>query len=248
MSMKKIEISDLDREEGGIDYVAQSVKALALDLGGGLQTFKGYGRVGFSLSCPERYQDLLRSEVESKVADVLAIKHKYSFLKRRIRPSGLDEYQTEILYASIISADIEDDKRYIMRRLRGLENYYIDGVYNFKLRPLKNKWKEIIAYIPLFFTQNQLFDFVAYLVGEKRGKKVIVKDGKVLDVNYNLLQKSRLLGEKEDIIKEILLSASGNVQVFSNLSEKEEKYLKGFFGGRITFLKGSLLKTVDKKF
>lgn len=235
MSMMKIEISDLDREEGGIDYVAQSTKALAVDLGGELQIFKGDGRVGLYLSCPQKYQDLLRSEIESKVADVLAIKHKYSFLKRKIRPTGLTDYQTEILYASLISADIEDDKRYILRRLRGLENYYIDGVYNFKLRPLKNKWKEIIAYIPLFFTQNQLFDFTRYLVGEKRGKKVIVKEGKVFDVNYNLLQKSRLLGETEDVVKEVLLSASGSVQVCSRLSQEQEKYLKGFFGKKVNF-------------
>ena len=88
---------------------------------------------------------------------------------------------------------------------------------------------------------------MAYLVGEKKGKRVIVKDGNVFDLNYNLLKKSALLGRGEDVVKEVLLSASGNVQVFSGLTAEQEKYLKGFFGGRIAFLKGSLQKTVDKK-
>lgn len=247
MSMIKIEISDLDREEDGVNYVTQTLGALAFDLGGEMQTFKDTSRVGAIVTCPEKYSDLLRSEIENKVADVLAIRHKYSFLKRRFHPAGLSDYQAEILYTAIISADIEDDKRYILRRVRGLENYFIDGVYNFKLKALKNKWKEILAYIPLFFTQNQLFEFVAYLVGEKKGKRVIVKDGNVFDLNYNLLKKSALLGRGEDVVKEVLLSASGNVQVFSGLTAEQEKYLKGFFGGRIAFLKGSLQKTVDKK-
>ena len=233
--MVKIKITDTERQSGGIDYTAKSIAPLVGDLGGEMQTFKGFGRAELTVSCPERYQDLFRSEIESKVAEVLAISHKNAFLRRKIHPAGLSGYQMEILYTAVISADIEDDKRYILRRLRGLENYHLDGVYNFKLRPLKNKWKEIAGYIPMVFSHKQLVDFVAFVAGEKRGKRVIVKDGKVFDGNYNLLQKSVLLGERVDIIKEILLSASGSVQVSGKISQEQEKYLKGFFGKRVNF-------------
>lgn len=246
--MNQIKISDSEIEEGGVYYIANSIQGLVEEFGGNTVIEKKADRIIAKIYCKPTYLDLFRSEIEDKVADVLAIKYKYEFFKRKICPMGLNAYQSEILYTALISADIEDDKRYIIRKIRGLDGYVLDGIYTQLLPPLKNKWQEIVSYIPLFFDGNKLCDFVSFLVSEKRGKRVIVEGTKVYDGNYNRLKRSLLLDGEGDVLREVLLSASGNVDVLSTLPEETVRYLKSFFGGRITFLKGSLQKTVDKNF
>jgi hypothetical protein len=48
-------------------------------------------------------------------------------------------------------------------------------------------------------------------------------------------------GSEGEIIREVILSASGNVDVNSKLPEMDEKYLKRFFGRRVNFSQGKKL-------
>ena len=139
--------------------------------------------------------------------------------------------------AALISADLDEDKKYIVRRIRGYEEYAVDGIYNFRLEPLKRKWSDIVGYIPSFFTRGQLKDFVSYLLGEKRGKKVFVNENGVYDANYSKLDRVSLTGSADEgrIVREVLLSASGSVSVKTELPQLDEKYIKLFYGAHAVF-------------
>ena len=245
--MKKIQITDSVGEEVGISYIVSSIKELINDFGGQINVTKTDLRLKITVSCPEQYYDLYKSELEDKIADVIAVKYKYRFLKRTLRTIGLTPYENEILHVAIISADIEDDKRYIIRKLRAFENFSIDGVFNFRLQPLKNKWREVATYIPFFFTGSQLCEFVSFVLGEKRNKKVFIEGDCVYDINYNKLNRASLISGSKDVVKEALLSTSTSVEVVKSVSAQEERELKRYFGARVCFLNGSLPKTVDKK-
>ena len=245
--MKKIEITDSVGEEVGISYVSSSISEIVKDFGGEIKQTNSRDRQKLTVICPEQYYDLYKSELEDKIADVIAVKYKYCFLKRNIRTIGLTPYENEILYVAIISADIEDDRRYIIRKLKAFENFAIDGIFNFRLQPLKNKWREVASYIPFFFTGSQLCDFVSFVLGEKRGKKVFVDGDRVYDVNYNRLNRSSLIDENPDVVKEVLLSTSTSVEVIKAVSSSEEKELRRYLGRRVSFLNATLPKMVDKK-
>ena len=175
---------------------------------------------------------------------MIAVGYKYDYFKKDIPASGLKDFEREILYSALIAADIDEDKRYIVKRTRIFDEYVIDGIFNFRLVPLRHKWEEITGYIPLVFTDKQLREFVRYLIGEKRSKKAIVQGGRVYDGNYNLLERSKLLpalpGMAEgNILREVILSASGRVEVGSEIPDTDKKYLRDFYGGRI-FFRGEL--------
>ena len=245
--MRNIEVTDSLLEEVGISYISASINQLVKDFGGDICESKNGGRLKLVVKAPEQYYDLYKSEIEDKIADVIAIKYKYDFLKRRLKTIGLSDYENEILQVAIISADIEDDRRYIIRKLRAFEHFTIDGIYNFRLQPLINKWKEVVTYIPLFFTSYQLCDFVSYVVGEKRGKRVFTDGKNVYDVNFNKQNRASLISKSFDVVKESLLFPCGAVEVIKAVSKEQERDLKRFFGRRVSFLKGSLPKMVDKK-
>ena len=235
--MKEIKITDSENEKGLI-YACKAISALVAEFCGRTENFKAGGRSVLLISCPDKYYDLFKCEIEDKIADVIAVMYKYEFFKRKIVAGGLNKVEREILLSALIGADIEDDKRYIVRRLRTFNDFAVDGIYNFRLQPLKNKWKDVASYVPCFFTVGELNDFVSYLVSERRTKKVIVESGKVYDGNYNRLRRTFLTGSLEEcaIVREVILSSSGNVEVFSAIPELDEKYLKTFFGRRLSFL------------
>ena len=197
-------------------------------------------RSTLTLKINKQYADLFKGEVEDRIADVIAVRYKYAYFRKNVRFEGLDGFETELLRAALIAADLDEDKKYIIRRLRNFEEYAIDGIYNFRLAPLKRKWNDIVGYIPPYFSNGQLKDFVKYLLGEKRNKRVIVENGEVYDENYNKLDRVSLTdgGEDGKIVREVLLSASGKVSVRGNLPSADEKYIRAFYGVHATFYAG----------
>jgi hypothetical protein len=68
---------------------------------------------------------------------------------------------------------------------------------------------------------------------------VYVDSGKVYDSHYRRLKRSSLLdGEGVKIIREILLSNCGEVELNGSLPKEDEYYLKEFYSDKIIFSSG----------
>ncbi|MBQ7643364.1 MAG: hypothetical protein IJS67_05620 [Clostridia bacterium] len=235
--MKEFQISDAAANEENIVYLYEALGGAANDFGGTVIAGTDSARSVLTLKFPSAYYDYMRSEAEDKIADVIAVRYKYRFFTERIKAAGLSPFENEILFSALIAADIDEDRRYIMRRLKTFKNYALDGIYNFRLAPLKRKWEEVAGYIPPYFPPSRLTDFVSYLTGEKSGRRVTVENGKVYDKHYNILHRTRLTGEMKEgrILREVILSGCGDIRLLTPVPPCDEKYLKEYFSGRITF-------------
>ena len=63
--------------------------------------------------------------------------------------------QADVETENIVSMacfDIDEDKKYAIKKLKSFQEYALDGIFNFRLQPLKNKWREVASYIPFSFT------------------------------------------------------------------------------------------------
>lgn len=192
-----------------------------------------------TVDCDDGYSKIIKAEIADKLAEVVAINYKYAFFDREIKICGLTSDEKEILMASLIAADLEEDKRYVYERLKRYDDIALDGIYNFRLKPLKNKWKEIVSYMPSCFVNSQLKDFVLYLLENKK-KRVYVDCGKVYDCHYKRLKRCSLLGggDRLNIIREVLLSNCGEVEVTGILPSIDEFYIREFFADKIYFSNG----------
>ena len=111
----------------------------------------------------------------------------------------------------------------------------IDGVYNFKLKPLRKKWQEVVECVPQCFLSTQLKEFISYLLENKR-KRVYIEDGRVYDWHYRRINRSSLLsGEKVKIVKEVLLSNCGEIEISGKVPKEDEFYLKEYYFDKISF-------------
>ncbi len=231
-----INISDNFSNGNNILYLQTALGELFTHTDCVVESYNKDNRSGITIDCRENYLDILKAEISDKVAEVVAINYKYNFFKKNIQVQGLSETEKEILYASLIAADLPEDKKFCYERYKGLSTIAVDGVFNFRLQALKNKWNEIASYMPASFLSSQLQDFVKYLI-EKKNKRAYIDCGRVYDSHYRRVKRVELLdGENAKIIREILLSNCGEIEVTGKLPKEDEYYLKQFYGDRVFFV------------
>ncbi|MCK9181233.1 MAG: hypothetical protein M0P15_10370 [Bacteroides sp.] len=239
--MNKIFISENNCNQSNMTYLYNSMSESIVDCKAQVDLDIDDKRVNVTYSVDEKYHDFLKQRLEEKIAEIIAISYKYYYFKNNIKTSGLSDDEFEFLLASLISADFEDDKRFIKNKLKRISIYTIDGFFNFRLNALKNKWSEIAGYIPSYFNCEQLKDFISFLINDNnKGRKVFVDGENVYDKFYNKLDRSSLLQNnfsKGKLITELILSGCDQIELRSKVGEYEEKYLKEFYSGRVIFAK-----------
>lgn len=234
--MSSLFLSDNFSNNNNIIYIRDAVHALLLKNQKDYFTADKH-RASLLLTIDDSEKLIATEEILDKISDVIAVGYKYDFFNKQVRTVGLNREKRELLITALISADISDDKRYICSKCKISKEIAIDGIYNFRLTNLKKKWSEICGYIPEFFSEDELKDFIVYLVKERANRAVTILSGGVFDRFGNLLKRTRLLPNSGNLnlIKEVLLSGAGEVIVKDNLSNKEESYLKEYFGEKILF-------------
>lgn len=175
----------------------------------------------------------VKKSANEYISDVLSIGYKYDFFRKNLPLPLLSDKERFLLYVALVAADYHEDKRYILHRLDGLTNCSINGVFNFRLRELKSRWTEVIEYIPADFGKYSLEGFLDYVATDGEGRAYL-KDGKVYDENYRLMDKSSLLG-KNTPIADILLSGVNQVYCFGETDVETKTFLKKYYKDKAIF-------------
>ena len=175
----------------------------------------------------------LKRFADEYVSDILAIGYKYDFFKTALTLPLLDEEEKFLLRVALVGADYFDDKKFVLRRLSGLQNCSLDGVYNFRLNELKARWQGVAEYIPKDFGRYSLESFLDYLI-EDGENRAYLKNGKAYDENYRVLDKSEVLGEPS-LIAELLLYGAGQVYCFGETDEATACFLRKFYKEKAVF-------------
>lgn len=233
--MTKTYVSDSEGKTRHLLYIEKTLAELFRQTAAKTEITAGGGRAELVASVDPVLEPLLLDEIYDKAADVLTVAYKYDFLSPRIAPKGLTESECELLLAAVISADYQEDKRYVYKKLFEYESVALDGFYNFRLKPLREKWAEIASCMPRAFFPEELKDFVRYLNADSP-KKVYVDKKSVYDGHFNKKRLTELLPVRPlSLTREVLLSGAGKLELLGEIGGSDEKYLKSYFGDKITF-------------
>lgn len=236
--MTLITVSEKDFNQDNLLYIQASIGDLLSHADCSVKNTNINGRTILSVNCPEYYADIIKTELCDKIAEIIAIKYKYEYFKKNILINGLSSKEREILLASLIAADLDDDKKYAFEKVFKFNDIAVDGMYNFMMKALKKKWQDVVECIPASFLNSQLKDFIYFLLENKK-KRVYVDGGRVYDSHYRRLKRSTLLdGDSMKIIREILLSNCGEVELNGEIPKDDEFYLKEFYSEKIFFSNG----------
>ena len=236
--MAEIYITDKGVNTNNLNYVMTTLSEVFSALSCGVKQDSVGARQSLTVVVSDDYFVTATVEICDKLSEVIAVNYKYNFFKNRIKVVGLSDMEKELLFASLISADLEEDKAYAFSKLKTETFIPLDGLFNFRMKPLKSKWQEIAECMPQAFLRSNLKDFIKFLT-ESRNKKIFIDCGKVYDSHYRRLNRHMLMGcnEEGSVIKEVLLSDGGRVELFGKIPEIDEEYLKEFFSSNITFRK-----------
>ncbi len=229
--MEEITVSEGSERSSFITYLYNGVMSETLRLGGRGELMFTEGRVAMRLT-PGRDEERLTFLVREKLAEVVAVGYKYSFLSSRLA-ACLSRREKKLLLAALIAADYEGDVAFIKGEMPPLNHLCIDGFYNFRLKSLREKWRRILEYIPTAFSSEDLQRFCDFLVGESK-HKIYVKGNAVFGENLTPLKRSRLTGE-EDVETEIMLSDAGFVYCLGEVEESVGKFLQKYYAERAIF-------------
>lgn len=236
--MVRILVSDKEREGSSLLYIQNSLVEVLGSSGCKVKTHVIEGRAELIVECPEYYSEIIHTEVCDRVSEVIAVRYKYNYFSSAIKMGGLNQTEKEILFASLIAADLPEDKKYAFERIKRDNLIAIDGAFNFRMQPLKKKWEDIVSYVPSCLINSQLTDFVTYLLENKK-KRIYIDNGKVYDSHYRRLKRRSLLGGVGvDVVREVLLSNCGEIELNGKIPEEDEFYLKQFYGDKIIFSGG----------
>ena len=180
------------------------------------------------------YCTYVRKFTEEYISDVIAIGYKYAYFEKSLPMPILTPLQKRTLFTALVAADYKDDRGYVLRRIRGFENYCIDGMFHFRLQELKRRWEEIIDCIPVNMGEVGIDSFIGFLIEDGEGK-VFLKNGKVYDEDYRPLSRSMLTGEFWTM-GEVLLSGAEQVYCFGEVEEATKVFLKKILRRKSIFL------------
>ena len=190
-------------------------------------------RTAIQFKTEREYCPYVRRFTEENIADVISVGYKYAYFEKRLAVPLLTKLQKRLLITALVAADYRDDRAFVVRRLRGDEQYCLDGVFHFRLGDLKKRWEGIINYIPTDMSAASLDGFVEFLVEDGEGK-LYVKDGKVYGEDYRPLSRSLLTGV-ESCVGEILLGGAEQVYCFGKAEEEMTSFLKKYYGNKAVF-------------
>ena len=231
--MEEITITQNGFNESYMSYLFGKVKGRFSFLPGDMDMQSNGKEMKILLKLQSAYCPYVRKFAEENIADVIAIGYKYHFFEKRVHLPLLTEEEKHVLLTALVAADYKEDKAYIARRIVGYENYCLDGVFHFRLQRLKNRWEEVVGYVPADMGVSSMENFMEFLA-EDGEEKVFIKEGKVYDKDYRLLSKSALTG-KQSTVAELLLGGAGEIYCFGETDEQTTRFLKKYYSDRTVF-------------
>ena len=93
-------------------------------------------RTAIQFKTEREYCPYVRRFTEENIADVISVGYKYAYFEKRLVVPLLTKLQKRLLITALVAADYRDDRAFVVRRLRGDEQYCLDGVFHFRLGDL----------------------------------------------------------------------------------------------------------------
>ena len=97
------------------------------------------------MAVEELFQDKMKSIILAVVTEVVCTKYKADFLNRYLSFPLQDETSSLAFKRALLNFDRETDRYIVKRALTLTDSLYIESFYAFKLRPLQEKWEELVS-------------------------------------------------------------------------------------------------------
>ena len=215
--MRELVFNAIKRDSYFLEYVYRRI-AQPISSVGGICTLNDSGdKLSLGVAVCDECFSAVNKAAKSAVAEVLAVGYKNRFLKEKINIDTSSLLGRTLLDTMCIF-DSNYDTNVIKKNILEINNLSIDGCYNFRLKEIKEKWKEIVAlsnnYSAFFEEESVILDFLTYLMDAIPclcdSVTVLVdlpkNNFQLVDGADRLLTKFETFLEKDDLAEQVLFN------------------------------------------
>lgn len=149
-------------------FLYQTLKAKSDEFGGVVTCYEEFENFYILFGCPAEYQALATNEIEKCVTKVICNFYKERYLTENLHLPMHENISLTAFKKALINFDKETDFYIISKNLCLNKNLYLDAFYYFKLKPLRDKWAELIALAnensDYLVSNEAFFDLLKFLI------------------------------------------------------------------------------------
>ncbi len=136
-------------------------------------------RLYCSFGCEQGSRTQMITAIKEYLVELFGVVSKFDFIKRNLL-LGLPKTNYELLLHTLVAFDRENEHKLLNKIIKVEDGMALDGVFNFKLGELKERWLEICnltrnngAYLYDDETYNELLRFLISAVNPKINKLTV---------------------------------------------------------------------------
>lgn len=99
-------------------------------------------RIYCSFGCEQQSASVMRDAIKEGLVEMYGVVGKYDYIKRNLS-LGLSKTNYDLLLHTLVAFDRENEHKLLNKIIRVENNIALDGIFNFKLCELKERWTEI---------------------------------------------------------------------------------------------------------
>ena len=149
-------------------------------------------RLYCSFGCESESCAQMRDTIKAGLVEMFGVVGKYDFIKRNLS-LGLSKTNYDLLIHTLVAFDRENEHKLLNKVIRIEDNMTLDGIFNFKLCELKERWIEICnltrnngAYLYDDETYIELLRFLISAVNPKVNKLTVREENGVYSLSGSL--------------------------------------------------------------
>lgn len=125
-------------------FVYQTLKAQTVGLNAVVTCYEQFDNIYILFGCPVAEQEKAKSFIEKCLLKVICNFYKEKFLSEHLSLPLHENMSIMAFKKALINFDKETDFYMISKNLELEKNLHLDSFYFFKLKPLRDKWSELI--------------------------------------------------------------------------------------------------------
>lgn len=218
-----------------LEYVERNLLPCRTEMGGIIVDHIDDYRKYYALSCCDTYAPMIKRMIVDSVSEVLCVGYKNIYLRELLDIQGYDFY-TDILINTMCLFDSRQDKLFVSKVINPNKPIYLDGYYNFLMKEIKLKWKEICTLLEenyyIVGDKELTVEFLQYLLqsmDNRCGKfSVLIEDDQffLFGADNRIIKPIYCIGKsnsiEEQIMQNVLYKNPKKVTVYSKKKLSEQ--------------------------
>lgn len=182
------------------------------------------------------YADGVKQKIEDLVADVLLTDFKLSYYMENLNYESLT-YSIAALISTLLYLDYDIEREFVAKVLGEVSGYDVDGIFYFRLKPLRAGWKEISDMCNRLFEvgtdEGDIYNVIGYIGATKTEKQVELSyKGEGIRELYNESENKNLKIRNVfgvfgyDLVNAVIAASGTKLTVEGNLDKETLRALK----------------------